>query len=250
MHPRAFLTLFYLPSIQHLSVNIGNPVDFSWPLQVRPHPLNLTFLEISGLHERHLGSVLSVTPALKTLKYNWMYQQDIDDKPNSNNTVRLDTIAIAIAGCHTLESLEITAAFNSGICDGGHEAPIIHLQNSLEHLSRLHGLKRMQLPWAFVMGMEESSIPDAGGRLASVIPPNITHFKATGDLGSSDDYEWDETSIIDSFAVALASGLKARTKGLRSVCLPYPSQSGLSPDYEAKLVSLHFRYGIKFTYEI
>lgn len=244
---KAALALFYLPSIQDLSVSLDSPSDLSWPLQPRPNPLALTSLKIHTLHERHLGSVLSVLQNLKKLRYNWSCQQGVD-KRDSNKVVGLDAMATAIARCQKLEALEITAACNPAVSHVGHEPPSLQLQGSLEHLSKLHKLKRMEVPWVFIMGMEESSTPDAGRRISSILPPNTERLLVTGHLGSSDEYEWDETSIIESFAVALASGLKAKIRGLTNVCLPYPVyQSGLSPDCQAKLAGLHAKYKVKFT---
>ena len=243
---KAVLSLFYLPSIQELSVSIDSPADFSWPLPNRPTPLTLTSLEIHRLHELHLGPVLFVLQNLRRLRYNWVYQQNVG-KQIDDDAVGLDTIALAIAQCHRLETLEITAACNPAESNGSLEPPSVQLQGSLGALSKLHDLKKMQIPWVFIMGMKEASTPNAGRLISSILPLNTEHLMVTGNLGSSNDYEWDETSIIESFEIALSNGLKARTKGLGSICLPYPQQSGLSPEYRAMLIGLHSQYSIEFT---
>jgi hypothetical protein len=64
------LALFYLPSIETLSVSIDNPTVFPWPFSSLPSPTTLESLEIFRLLESRLAPILSVTNNLKKLRYN------------------------------------------------------------------------------------------------------------------------------------------------------------------------------------
>lgn len=64
------LALFYLTSIETLSVSIDNPTVFSWPSSSPPTPTTLKSLEIFCLRESRLASILSVTNDMKKLRYN------------------------------------------------------------------------------------------------------------------------------------------------------------------------------------
>ena len=85
------LPLFYLPNIQHLSVSIGSPAYFSWPAPWRPDGSNIRSLDLHYIRNGHLGQILSVTPKLEKLEWEWYYCEDSLDEL-LNPIINLDTI--------------------------------------------------------------------------------------------------------------------------------------------------------------
>lgn len=207
------LSLFYLPNIEHLSVCIDNPIEFSWPCSTPPNPLLLTSLKLDRIREIRLAPLLSALKNLRKLHYHWFYQPDMDPKV-SNRIVRLDKMAVALAGLEdTLTELEITGETQPALSWGLYDSPNITLQGSLDQLSRLHRLKRMQVPWLFLMGMTES-FP---GRIDFNLPPNVEDLALPGDLFEVDSNEWDDEMIISALRSELENGALSRIGCLKKM---------------------------------
>lgn len=210
------LSLFYLPNIEHISVCIDNPIEFSWPCSTPPNPLLLTSLELDRIRETRLEPLLSPLKNLRKLHYNWFYQADMDPKVSSR-VVRLDTMAAALALLKdTLTELTITGETQPALSMGEYDPPDIAFQGSLDQLSQLRRLRRMSIPWVFVMGMDESS----PGRIGSILPPSLEYLGLPAHVWCTDDNEWYDEMIVTAVKSELESGALSGMKNLKNIALP------------------------------
>lgn len=72
------LSLFYLPTVTHISTWISNPTTFSWPAG-EPNLDHLTSLDIDWLCESFMAKILTLTRNLKSLSWTWEYNSELDD---------------------------------------------------------------------------------------------------------------------------------------------------------------------------
>ncbi|KAI6762375.1 hypothetical protein HG530_008355 [Fusarium avenaceum] len=211
------LPLFYLPTIEHLSVPIDNPTQFSWPCSMPPNPSFLTSLELFRLRETRLGPILSATKNLKKLRYNWVYRPDLD-REVSTHVVMLDVMAEAFLYVrNSLEELEITADTFPAVSRGDYEPPEIEFQASLSQLCGMHKLRTLNIPWSFLIGMD--NYPDTP-RVGPALPDSLEHltlgYYYIGDEMSEDP----DNEMISSLEVELESGSLSHVTKLKSVSLP------------------------------
>jgi hypothetical protein len=69
------ISLFYLPTVSDLVVNIPNPrTPFEWPAG-EPDLSHLTSLEVDWVYPDCLAQILEHTSNLKTLYWNWQYDE-------------------------------------------------------------------------------------------------------------------------------------------------------------------------------
>lgn len=235
---RDSLALFYLPSVQHLRISIDNPVQFSWPLDFPPGPSSLTSLELFRIRETRLKPILSVLKNLETLRYKIDYQPDVD-KGVSNDVVRLDVMAAAIALCsNSLRELEIDA--ENSIARGDQDTFPMALQGSVSEISRLYRLRKLKIPWIFPMGLVV--IPPSG-RISSMLPPSLEHLIFTDFEADYLVDEWEDETILATIKLELEH---SATNFPTRVDLPpssYPD--GETPEYMAERDRIGNRFHIK-----
>lgn len=211
------LALFYLPSIRTLSIKIDNPIHFSWPFPAPPNPTSLRCLKLSRIRETRLEPLLSAIPNLETLVYKWFYQPDVDQHV-SHETVRLDTMAAAIARCsESLRALEIKAGTEPASQWGDYEPPDITLQGSLRELSRLHRLKHLAAPWPFIVGVD---FPPPVGLICQILPPNIEGLLICSCLWDYTDYLGAALIILSTIESELENGAISHLSRLTTIELP------------------------------
>ncbi|RSL44969.1 hypothetical protein CEP54_014477 [Fusarium duplospermum] len=209
------LTLFYLPNIEHISVCIDNPIEFSWPLPTPPNS-TLSSLELGRLREIRLEPLLSTLANLRKLRYDWFYCHPVD-RQVSGPIVRLDTMAAALATLSdTLTELEITAETPCALSWGDDFPPTFTLQGSLSQISQLRKLRRLHLPWVFVMGMPASP----NGRIDLNIPPDVEDLAFTADLFEADANDWEDDMIISIIKSELEDGVLSVLGSLKKITLP------------------------------
>ncbi|OAA41145.1 F-box domain, cyclin-like protein [Beauveria brongniartii RCEF 3172] len=236
------LPLFYLPSIEDLSVSIDNPAEFTWPASYAPAP-SIVSLDIYRLRESRLGPVLSVLKALQKLHWHWSYQPDLDEEV-SKGVVRLDTAAAALNEvADTLTDLTISAMTRPRYSVGDYDPPPLEIRASLDGLSRLRKLTKLSLPWAFLMGFSKSPTK----RLLSALPPSLEVLRLTADLDDHDEWEWEEEdSVIDAIKLELASLNSSRHPSLRRIILPIPFEyNEMTEDQKEELQTIGARVGLE-----
>ncbi|PYI01921.1 hypothetical protein BO78DRAFT_378087 [Aspergillus sclerotiicarbonarius CBS 121057] len=214
------LPFFYLPSIQHLSASIENPVIFTWPAAHLPVP-NLTSLDLNFVREAHLGQLLSVTQNLKTLRWAWYFDISVEDQ-FTTPIVDLDQIDTALSHVRdTLTDLTILAECGTGLDPF---LPSIKTEGSLKSLVNFNKLKRLQIPLPFLVGFAQ----DTTKRLQDVIPRNIEFLVITDNLKQQNQdvadrtgwplWEWEDHVIIDLIRLWLEDW-RACTPHLRGITL-------------------------------
>jgi hypothetical protein len=215
------LSLFYLPNLQHLSASIENPPTFSWPTVQSPTPSKLISLDLTKVREEYLGESPSVTPNLKGLRWRWCYDFDIHDDLNTP-IVDLDRMATAISHVGgTLTELTIIGDCEIGATD--YYAPPIKIEGSLNAMVNWGMLKKLQIPWTFLVGFAE----DRSKRLQDLISKNIEFLSITDDLKLQNDdgmvsdwpiWDWEDRAMLGLLQSWLEDW-KACTPHLRRITL-------------------------------
>ncbi|KAJ5381235.1 uncharacterized protein N7496_003663 [Penicillium cataractarum] len=194
------LPVLYLPSLRRMSASIENSATFTWPVTHLPMPSNVTSLDLTQIREAYLGEVLSVTPKLKILRWKFYYDFGIHDAFNQP-IVNLDQIVTAISHVrNTLTDLTILA--DCGIGGNDQFLPGIKMEGSLRAMVDWEMLKRLQVPWAFLVGFAQDKVK----RLQDFIPRNIELLTITDDLRLQNDdemvpewprWEWEDHVIVE-----------------------------------------------------
>ncbi|KAJ5475504.1 hypothetical protein N7539_007791 [Penicillium diatomitis] len=215
------LPLFYLPNAKSMSVSIESPSVFSWPASYPPSPTNLVNLDLTCVREVSLGNVLAAMVHLRRLSWKWYYDFGLDDDTNKP-IVELDQIGAALAHVKdTLEDLSIVA--DIGVGGNDQFLPAIKTRGCLHEVADLTKLRKIQIPWAFLVGF----VQDTNQQLLEVIPRNIEEVIITNDLRLQNDdemepswpaWEWTDHAIITLLENWLRDW-KEHTPFLRSVSL-------------------------------
>ncbi|KND93461.1 hypothetical protein TOPH_01959, partial [Tolypocladium ophioglossoides CBS 100239] len=242
------LPFFYIPEIQCLSISIDNPTEFVWPVHT-PTPSSLTSLELCRLRETRLEPLLSVLNGLQKLRWNWYYQPDID-RAVSKHVIELDTMTKALNRVgYTLTDLTIEAETCPELSAGAFEAPELEMRGSLGDLAHFGQLRRLCVPWVFLMGFS----PFTAKQLGALLPQNLELLTLTIDLVGDEEWAWDDDSII----WATKSGLENRRRlflpNLHRIILPIPRFAGGMTDKkktELREIGAHAGVDLKcFYYE-
>lgn len=182
------LPLFYLPSIQSISVEVDNPVIFSWPTH-KPSPSNITVLDLEILREGLLGRILAVTENLKTLRWQWLYESSLSDEFN-NHVIDLDQITTDLSLVQdTLENLHLLAEVHLE----HHDYPDLEIKGSLRGLKKLKKIQKLEAPQLFLIGF--SSDDNLGG-LEDLLPQNIRHLTINDDVGFLEAHLWQDRDLF------------------------------------------------------
>lgn len=173
------LPLFYIPSVEHISALIDDrATSFEWPSVHPPKPSSLTSLDITRLHEGHLGRLLSVTQGLRELRWTWFFE---------SNAIDLDQVDADLSHVkETLTNLSITAMLDEDIYGyTGTSGDIV--EGSLKTLANYPALKILQIPLPFLTG---SIWPSHSQPLAQSLPRSLEVLTITDDLYLQNEYGW------------------------------------------------------------
>ncbi|KAH3027076.1 hypothetical protein KXV89_007486, partial [Aspergillus fumigatus] len=215
------LPFFYLPSVQRMSASIENPDEFTWPAAHLPVPSKLTSLELTIAREAYLSELLALTQNLKTLRWHWYFDYGVIDK-FTTPIVNLDWIVAVISRVRgTLTDLTLSA--KCGLGGGDQFLPGIKTLGSLQGMVGFDKLKRLQVPWPFLVGFAQ----DMTKRLQDVIPRNIEFLTITDDLRPQNEdgvvkalprWEWTDDAMLGLLQSWLKDW-KACTPHLRDITL-------------------------------
>jgi hypothetical protein len=210
------LPLFYLPSVKRIRALVDNPATFAWTGKNPPNPWRLVSLDLYMLREKHLGQVLSVTPRLQKLKWDWYYRSDLQDD-SVTDIIDLDQIATGLSYIQeTLTDLTITAESNDYKADLNE--PELQFSGSFKAFSGLYNLKRLEVPIVFLLGFSPSM--SKANFLAVGLPRGLEWLTLTDGLCMQDQWEWEYET--DYFLEAIRSWLrnwKTYTPNLQGFCL-------------------------------
>ncbi|PON23623.1 hypothetical protein TGAM01_v207567 [Trichoderma gamsii] len=182
------LPLFYLPSVQSISVEVDNPVTFSWPTH-RPSPSNITALDLQILREGLLGCILAVTENLKTLRWEWGYEPNLMNEFN-NHVIDLDQIVMDLSLVQdTLINLHLLAT----VQPEHHDYPVLEIKGSLRGLKNFKKIQKLEAPQLFLIGF--SSDDNLGG-LEDLLPKNIYHLTINDDIVFLEENVWQDRDLF------------------------------------------------------
>ncbi|PYI14914.1 hypothetical protein BO99DRAFT_343837 [Aspergillus violaceofuscus CBS 115571] len=245
------LPLFYLPKIQRISAAVENTDTFAWPTDCLPDPSKLTSIYLADIREANLGSLLSVTRNLRSLRWTWYYDAGVHDAIVVP-IVNLDGIAAALS--HVRDTLTDLTIFAEAPLGGGDQFyPAVKMEGSLRTMVEFDKLKRLQIPLAFLVGFAQ----DTTKRLHDVLPRNIEYLSLTDELGLQNNdgffetwpmYEWQDFALL----ILLRTWLKdwrTYTPHLRSVSLVYDEldtyQGEWPPELRHQLTDLGTQAGVQ-----
>lgn len=189
------LPFFYLPAARSLDLFIDTPPSgiFDWPAK-SPDLSNLTSLSLWMLRESSLGKILSATPCLKSLRWEWHYGTSYSSLP-WGQTIDLDHVASALDHVRdTLESLHIKAWADYG-APSNIELDPLEIQGTLRPVATFPKVRHLEAPWAFVVGFT----PDTTLRLEDIIPSSVESLVLEASLMAIDAWEWEDYEMIELF---------------------------------------------------
>lgn len=216
----AVLAMFYLPKVQHIEADIGNPPSMlKWPAAFRPDLSNLTSLDLYTIREPHLGEILMATQNLRSLSWLWDYNPDL---LHSSPVIDLDAISAALRHVQrTLTHLNISATTDEG---DGVEFRRLTFRGTMDGLRDMQRLETLQAPFVFLLG-----VPGPGAeerRLEDVLPSTLRHLTITQELGMwgcsvNRDLAWDDEDQYEKIASWLGCSEARSRPYLRSMRLEF-----------------------------
>ncbi|CDM28929.1 F-box domain, cyclin-like [Penicillium roqueforti FM164] len=181
------LPLFYLPSVERIRVLIDNPPTFKWPGKTLPNPSKLISLDLTMLREGPLAQVLSTTPNLRKLKWDWYFRRDLQDE-YVTDIIDLDQLAAGLSHVqNSLTDLTITAGTSNS--DASLNFPEVRFKGSFKTFSELHMLQSLEVPIAFLLGFSQST-PNVA-RLEECLPRSLQWLTVTDRLCLQEEWEWE-----------------------------------------------------------
>ncbi|CAG8265455.1 unnamed protein product [Penicillium salamii] len=206
------LPVFYLPSVKRVRALVDNPATFAWTGKNPPNPQCLTTLDLTSLREKYLGQLLSVTPRLQKLEWDWNYRWDLTDDAVTD-VIDLDRIAAALS--HVKETLtDFTITAGAERYKAELEDPKVQFSGSFRVFSGLDNLKTLQVPIPFLLGFSSSESKEHN--LPVALPPSLEWLTLTDCLSLDPQWMWQLES--DYLLEAIRSWLqnwKRHTPNLR-----------------------------------
>jgi hypothetical protein len=215
-HLDLFRLFFHLPHLTTIDTILMEPIVFAWPSpKILPRPELLTTLRLQKCtaSEDTLGKILSCTPSLNHLTYDYyrmvacgpphwecydaIYHDDDSTRPTI--LIHAPRLSRALASVkNTLEELVVKIHFEATMydsithdCDAQFLCGIIGRLKCLEQMSRL---RHLEIPWALLLGWDPDlrgsngpgDIDSAAGFSpivwADVLPPAIRCLRLRDDL--------------------------------------------------------------------
>jgi hypothetical protein len=238
------LPLFSLPAIESLSVSVDNPV--SWPFTLADSPL-LTSLTLFRLRETRLSFLLPSLKSLKRLHWHCYYHESLDTYASSH-VIDLDAVAEALHHVsETLTELVIEPESEPDYLRGEYEPPGRELKGSLGGLAKMRRLQRLEIPWAFLMGISPDSALTTDVRLHEVLPPSLEILNLTDGLLDYELWDWEDDVFVHGIKAALGSQeATSSLLGLRSMALPITSHDTDGDSICNELDEMGSQFGIIF----
>ncbi|UKZ74643.1 hypothetical protein TrVFT333_002313 [Trichoderma virens FT-333] len=195
------LPFFSLPDIQSLSVSIDNPV--SWPFTLANS--TLTSLKLSRLRETQLGFLLPSLKSLRKLHWNCYYQENLDNFA-SKDVIDLDVLVEALHHVsETLTDLIIEPETDPDYLSGQYEAPDREIRGSLQGLAKMGHLQKLEIPWAFLMGLAPDSALKTAVRLGEVLPPSLEMLALNDCLLNYELWDWQDEIFVSGVKAVLGN---------------------------------------------
>jgi len=240
-------SVFYLPSLETLTIELGSAKRFQWPSpsQNRPTLASLTTLKLTYCEatEDALEHILSSKPPLKELHYNYSAAEE-----SEGDFFNLSIISRALKYVYTtLKSLTLEIEFQSD----SDEVPVYSIgpfTGTIDSFHHFPHLTHLEIPFAMLTGWHH--IPRNTRTLSSLLPQSLRHLCLTDDLADWENYNWDRPrEWLERLQDLLAGGEVAQgggLSGLEKVQLNLQTRGPTwSDDHKAEFESLCVRYGVE-----
>jgi hypothetical protein len=188
------LPLFSLPGAVFCTILIHNPATFSWPGSSPPNATRLRLLRLMMLREGHLGGILSATPNLQSLDWEWLCRPDLRDA-FVTNTIDFDQISKDLSQIrNTLTELSVTGKYSG--CHTEPETPRIHLNGSFNAFNNLD-VKGLEVPLPFLVGFSRDEWYLV--RIEDALPKSSRWLIITSDMMDDEQFQWTDSDVLDLF---------------------------------------------------
>lgn len=183
------LPFFYLPSIRALDLVLEDPVTFAWPAGT-PNITNLCSLKLQHIREPALKCILSATPNLRVLDWEFVLSESQVLKQASEHLLDpaladLDVIVDALTPVRaTLVDLTIRASVRRSM---SLYEPVVQIRGSLAGLVEFDKVERFAVALPFLAG---EIIPNNSFRISERVPRNIRTLVVRNDLCIYTDEFW------------------------------------------------------------
>lgn len=187
------LPFFYLPVVQEFSLVSSMPMYWGkWTMQA-PTSSVLTTLQLTAIEPKDLCHLLSKTPALKKLQYNWYYRSGVDQGRTEEGSVWVSLEDIGHALGHVRETLKELVITGKCSFEEDREWDFLDFQGTLKGFLELGCLKTLQIPLPFLTG----NLDGAHAIPYDVIPRNLESLTITDDtfLEWPWESEWRDTVV-------------------------------------------------------
>ncbi|KAK7920594.1 hypothetical protein PG985_008616 [Apiospora marii] len=183
------LPFFYSPSIRSLNLLLDDPATFAWPAGT-PNIMNLCTLKLQHVREPALKCILSATPNLRVLDWEFVLSECQVTKQASQHLLNpaladLDVIVDALTPVRaTVVDLTIRA---SVIRTTSLLEPVVQVRGSLAGLVEFDKVERFAVALPFLAG---EIIPNNAFRISERVPRNIRTLVIRNDLYIYTDEFW------------------------------------------------------------
>ncbi len=190
-----FLSLFYFPAIEILDLFIPNQwAILSWPKDNLPCASNLRTLNLPGceVDEEGLKRVLSMTPKLERLSYNWLC--DIDP-PGEFPAPYLDLTELGKALVQvrtTLRHLSLSILFYANTVLEMDDDRYYGINSPPFLFESFDKLEYLEIPFVILFGPHQARFPG----LENLLPQFLRHLCLRDDMGTSTCYEWTASACL------------------------------------------------------
>ncbi len=248
---RDMYSVFYLPSLEVLTIEIGAPKNFYWPsLSQRARLASLTSLKLPhcGATDDALERILSTKPPLKELLYDYSCMEETGH--HYGYFFDLGTLSRALNHVHTtLESLITRIAFEAD----ADEFPVYSngcFKGSLDSFYHFARLSHLQIPFVMLSDWHRALYQNTRG-LPSRLPHSIRQLCLNDDMGGWEYYARAPRTWIDLVHDLLDEHEVSQGEiglGLQRVALSLDrSAEHWGKEDEAQFENICKRYGVQTT---
>ena len=180
---------FYFPALRSITVEIDNPVNFSWPAASPPDLESLVSLDLDILREGYLGQILSRTKNLQFLTWRWLYEPMRKHALNTS-TIDLDQLGLGLSQVrHTLRSLKLRGVAKIDYQD----CPFVQVKGSLKVLNHFDKLSHLEATQQFLIGFSPN---DNLTELHNFLPASLQHLTISDEFDWHEELEWRDTDQL------------------------------------------------------
>lgn len=183
-HKNDFLGLFYLPSLEHITVPMDTrSFELNWGHPSPPKAAHIKSLNLTMVPEGPLCGILDTTPSLEKLTWDWgpKYYDNLDN--GLTHWIRLSQLHEGFLKVnHTLKHLKITGSLQQWAPLNGESesVPYIGDDGTYGIFKSLSNLKTLHVPIVFLLGFLSND--NRLLSLGSFLPSELEHLTISDDL--------------------------------------------------------------------